>query len=81
MQPDLRLSLAAWAGWIAVTLGCYGILVGVLPWLSSMQASLVIVAILSLLVAAGVSLAGWWREVGYTRPPQWRERGWLIVPA
>jgi membrane protease YdiL (CAAX protease family) len=45
-----------------------------------MVASLWIIAVVSVLVAAGVTLRGWWHDVGYTSPSAWRETWWLAVP-
>lgn len=81
MQSDLIRTLLAWLAWIAVTLGVYFILMAVLPGLSPMVASLWVIAVVSVLVAAGVTALRWWRDVGYTPPSQWRHAGWLALPA
>ena len=81
MTRDVTRTLLAWLAWIAVTLGVYAILALVLPGLPPMVASLCIIAIISVLLAAGVTLLRWWRAVGYVPFSQWRHIGWLALPA
>jgi membrane protease YdiL (CAAX protease family) len=81
MRNDLQLTLIAWAAWIAVTLGVYFILAAVLPGLGPMVVSLWIIALVSALLAIGVSLLGWWRAVGYAPVAQWKHAAWLLLPA
>jgi hypothetical protein len=81
MKPDILRVLLLVAAWVAVTLGSYFIIVVVLPATEPMRASLWIIALIALLVAGGVSAAGWWRTVGYTPPAEWRDIRWLAVPA
>ena len=81
MRNDLQLTLIAWATWIAVTLGVYFILAAVLPGLGPMVVSLWIIALVSALLAIGVSLLGWWRAVGYVPVAQWKHAAWLLLPA
>lgn len=81
MRNDLQLTLIAWAAWIAVTLGVYFILAAVLPGLGPMVVSLWIIALVSALLAIGVSLLGWWRAVGYVPVAQWKHAAWLLLPA
>lgn len=81
MKPDLIRTLLLVAAWVAVTLGSYFIIVTLLPAMEPMRASLWIIALVALLVAGGVSAAGWWRTVGYTPPAEWRDVRWLAMPA
>ena len=68
MAPGLRLTLVLWAAWAAVTLGIYFVIAAVWPGTPPMVASLWIIGVVSVMVAAGVSWARWWQEIGYTRP-------------
>jgi membrane protease YdiL (CAAX protease family) len=81
MKPDLIRVLLLTAAWVAVTLGAYFIIVTASPATEPMLASLWIIALLAMLVAGGLSAAGWWRAVGYTPPRAWRDAAWLAVPA
>lgn len=81
MATDLTRTLLAWMAWLAVTLGVYFILQAVLPGMTPRVASLWVIAIVALLLAAGVSALHWWCAVGYTPPAAWRDTAWLAVPA
>lgn len=80
MNKDLIRSLLLWAVWIALSVGIDLILTATVPGLGSRWASLWIVLILSVLVAAGVAGLRWWRDVGYTPVREWRDTIWLLVP-
>jgi membrane protease YdiL (CAAX protease family) len=66
---------------MVLTIGLDLILRAALPGIDSRTASLWIAIAVAVLLAFAVSLAGWWREVGYTPVSQWRELHWLTVPA
>ena len=36
---------------------------------------------IAIVVAAALTMLGWWRDVGFTPPSEWREIRWLVVPA
>jgi len=50
-----------------------------MPGIDVRLASLGIIAAVAVAVAAGVTWARWWREVGYTPVSSWRETRWLVV--
>ncbi|HWA18675.1 MAG TPA: CPBP family intramembrane glutamic endopeptidase [Devosia sp.] len=81
MKPDLVRVVLLTAGWAAVTLGSYFIILAVLPGTEPMAVSLWVIALMALLVAGGVSALGWWGVVGFTPPHAWRDSAWLAVPA
>ena len=66
MKPDLVRSIALTLVWVVVSLGIDLILHLMLPQIEVRIASLWIILVVAVLVALGVSLAGWWRDVGYT---------------
>ena len=80
MSSDLTRVLFAWLTWIAVTLGVFFILAAVLPGLPPMLASLWIIAVVSVLLAGGITALGWWRDVGFTAFRDWRQTGWIVLP-
>jgi membrane protease YdiL (CAAX protease family) len=69
------------AGWLVLVIGLDLILVRLLPGVDERWASLWIILAISVLIAAGVTWVGWWREVGYTPPAEWRNLPFLLVPA
>jgi membrane protease YdiL (CAAX protease family) len=81
MKADLLRTLLLTAAWVAVTLGAYFIITALLPATEPLQASLWIIALVALLVAGGVSAAGWWGAVGFTPVAQWRNAAWFALPA
>ncbi len=81
MKRDLVRGISLVLAWVALTIGIDLILRALLPGIDARIASLWIVTIMAVLVAGLVTILGWWREVGYTPPDQWRDTQWLIVPA
>lgn len=79
MRRDLGWAIALTIIWAAVTIGLDLILRAAVPGIDVRIASLVIVAAVTIAVAAGVTWARWWREVGYTPASSWRETSWLVV--
>ena len=79
MRRDLGWVIALTIIWAAVTIGLDLILRAAVPGIDVRIASLVIVAAVAVAVAAGVTWARWWREVGYTPASSWRETSWLVV--
>lgn len=79
MPRDLGWAIGLTIAWAAATLGLDLILRAALPGIDVRMASLVIIAIVSILVAVGVARARWWRAVGYTPIAIWRETYWLVV--
>ncbi len=81
MKSDLSRSVALTIGWMGLTIGIDLLLRAALPAIDVRIASLCIVVIVAALLGLGVSLMGWWRDVGYTPPSAWRGTAWLLVPA
>ena len=81
MIADVVRSAILAAAWLAIVIGVDLILRDTLPGLDAMRASLIIIALLAVLVAFGVTFAQWWRDIGYTPRRAWREPRWLLVPA
>jgi len=80
VSSDLTRVLFAWLTWIAVPLGVFFLLAAVLPGLPPMLASLWIIAVVSVLLAGGITALGWWRDVGFTAFRDWRQTGWIVLP-
>lgn len=79
MRRDLGWAIGLTIGWAAATLGLDLILRAAIPGIDVRIASLGIIAVISIAVAAGVHWARWWREVGYTPVSSWRETQWLLI--
>lgn len=81
MRTDLLGTVLLTIAWVVVTIGLDLILRAALPGIDSRMASLWIVAAVSVIVAIGVTVTGWWRDVGYTPSSSWREMPWVVAVA
>ena len=81
MKRDLGKALGLTLLWAGGTIGLDLLFRAIFPGIDMRMASLWIVLVVSLMLALGVTLAGWWRDVGYTAPSTWRHTLWLAVPA
>jgi hypothetical protein len=81
MNADLPRSGTLATAWFAIAIGVDLILRDILPGLDATRVGLIIIALLAVLVALGVTFAQWWRDIGYTPLREWRDMRWLVVPA
>lgn len=81
MTRQLGMPVLLFVLWLAVVIGGYYLLTALAPAMEPTVVAVWLTAVLCL-VAGGIVLArGWWRQVGFNAPRQWREPMLLVLPA